>query len=219
MFKKNTSEIQNLSVDEKIKAVEIEISGLEKKHRDAESTALSSFRQLKKEDELQSISAEIKAKRGEIRQLRLDGMKAARDEALRKAEALSNEKGSLLKRIKKIDAEGLRLKEIFEKNIPYRRRQVSSSQFVRMEKEVYDTVRNMNVTEEGGQATYEKIPRKVEELVDAVPDKIKRFQAEGWKLCPGEKIELEPLDGNNSIDVLAVSIPDVFLEFFNPSMG
>jgi hypothetical protein len=214
MFKKNTSEVQ--SVDERIKVLESELSGLEKERVDIESAALSSIKKLQMESEIQDIIDQIGQKRKEIKNLRLDDMKAVRDEVAQKAQALADEKRSLLKRIKKIDAEGLRLKEIFEKNIPYRRLQVSSSQFVKMEKETFDTVRNMNVTDEGGQATYEKIPRKVEEFVDAIPDKIKRFQAEGWELCPGEKFEPELLDRDNSIDVLVVSIPDVFLEFFNP---
>jgi hypothetical protein len=215
MFKK--TETQNLSVDEKIKAIEEQISGLEKKRTDAEATGLSSFRHLRKEDEVQSIIALISAKRGEIEKLRLDNMKATRDEVIQKAQALADEKRSLLKRIRKIDAEGLRLREVFEKNIPHRRRQISSSQFVKMEREVCDTVRNVNLTDEGD-PTYEKIPRKVEEYVPAIPDKVRRFQAEGWKLCPGEKFEPEPLDGDNSINVPTVGVPDVFVEF-NPIVG
>jgi len=196
---------------EAIEKVRKKLSGLKEE-------AQKAMRQLSRETEIQQVESELKRLEAEELRVKETAMKKQRDDALNLAlEADEQERDAFQKltvaRNKKAEALNL-----FEQNIPTKRVQTSSSQFVRLKREVeYSEIVGFRagpinlLGERDDLPIFEKRKRVEEVLVDCVPQKLKRFRAKGWVVCPGQtSIKDELLTAENSVERPTVETPEVF---------
>ena len=144
-------------------------------------------------------------------------MKSRRDEALVLAMEADSEERGALDRLAAIREKKSELLARFEANIPKRRIQTSSSEFIRLQREVeflqemgFAPEESTLLGEKMATRLFEKRKRTEQTLIDCIPSKLERFKAKGWFVSPGQDpIRAEILDNENSMEI-GTAIPDVF---------
>ena len=137
-------------------------------------------------------------------------MNIRREGVLREAEGLAEEKKKLLARINEIDRRGNELLVEFDSNIPRRRVQTLSSQFLKVERWVPSLGEfNFDITGKSFMLT----TKKREEMVTTLLN-LKACLAAGWTLVSGQSIpEPEKLTDENSREFPTETVPDLFVDF------
>ena len=195
----------------------MDIEKVRKKLSGLKQQAMNAMAELTREKEIRQIEAELQTLEREQVRANEEAMKDRRDEALALAtEADDEERGALdrLAAIRRKKAEAL---ATFEANVPKRRIQTSSSEFIRLQREV-EFMQEMGFAPEGSKLLGEKFATRIFEkrkkteqaLIDCIPSKLERFKAKGWFISPGQDpIKAELLTSENSMEV-GMAIPEVF---------
>ena len=98
--------------------------------------------------------------------------------------------------------------QVYDLSIPMKRIQTSSKHFIKMQKKVLEK-HFLNFNFHAGSANFEEKERVLDCVIQAhqLPNLIK----DGWEIVPDQDprlFESEPLDGNNSILVKSLSMPE-----------
>jgi len=195
---------------ETIEKVRKKLSGLKQQ-------AMNAMAELTREKEIREIEAELQSLEREQMKVKEETMAANRAEALREAHAFDSEEKSLLEKLVTVRKRKEQLLARFEENILRRRIQTSSSEFIRLQREV-EFLQEMGFTSDNSLLTgertdsrlFEKRKRTEQTLIDCIPSKLERFKAKGWFISPGQDpIRAEILDNENSMEI-GTAIPDVF---------
>jgi len=190
---------------------------IKKKLSGLKEEAQKAMRQLSKQGEIEQAEAELKKLQAEEARAKEAAMKSRRDEALVLAMEADSEERGALDRLAAIREKKSELLARFEANIPKRRIQTSSSEFIRLQREVeflqemgFATESSKLLGEKFASRIFEKRKRTEQALIDCIPSKLERFKKQGWFVSPGQDpIRAEILDNENSMEI-GTAIPDVF---------
>jgi len=195
---------------EAIEKVRKKLSGLKQQ-------AMNAMAELTREKEIREIEAELQTLEREQVKGNEEAMKSRRDEAVAMAVESDGEEKVLLEKLVAVRKRKAEVLVTFEANIPKRRIQTSSSEFIRLQREVeflqemgFATESSKLLGEKFASRIFEKRKRTEQALIDCIPSKLERFKKQGWFVSPGQDpIKAEILDNENSMEV-GMAIPDVF---------
>jgi len=193
------------------------IDVVRKKLGNLKEEATKALRNLSRQDEIEKIEQELEHLESEELKAQEAIMKNSRDDALALATEADDEERGALDRLAAIRKKKASALATFEENIPRRRIQTSSSEFIRLQREV-EFMQEMGFAPEGSKLLGEKFATRLFEkrkkteqaLIDCIPSKLERFKAKGWFISPGQDpIKAELLTSENSMEV-GMAIPEVF---------
>jgi len=165
--------------------------------------------------EIENLSRQIADRKNRIEAIRLEVLSDIRTHCLEEAESLAQEKKTLLERIAAIDVKGQKLLEEFEKNIPVRRVQTSTNQYIKVEKtyEKREITGYQHIGLGKEEPIYKATPMTIFQEIPVLDVNIRGAEENGWKICDGQEIKPEPLTAENSRLFPMASVPDVFQAF------
>ena len=195
----------------------MDIEKVRKKLSGLKQQAMNAMAELTREKEIRQIEAELQTLEREQVKANEEAMKDRRDEAVAMAVESDGEEKSLLEKLVAVRKSKQQALAKFEENIPRRRIQISSQEFVHLQREVefmqemgFFTESNKLLGEKFATRIFEKRKKTEQALIDCVPSKLERFKKLGWFVVPGqEPIRAEILDNENSM-VVGTAIPDAF---------
>ena len=193
------------------------IEKIKKKLNGLKEEAQKAMRQLSKQGEIEQAEAELKKLQAEEARAKEETMAANRAEALKEAHAFDSEEKDLQEKLVTVRKKKAEALARFEENIPRRRIQTSSSEFIRLQREVeflqemgFATESSKLLGEKFASRIFEKRKRTEQALIDCIPSKLERFKKQGWFVSPGQDpIKAEILDNENTMEV-GRAVPDVF---------
>jgi hypothetical protein len=193
------------------------IEKVRKKLNELKQKAMNAMAELTREREIREIEAELQTLEREQVKGNEEAMKSRRDEAVAMAVESDGEEKVLLEKLVAVRKKKAEALARFEENIPVRRIQTSSSEFICLQREV-EFLQEIGFTSDNSLLTgertdsrlFEKRKKTEHALIDCVPSKLDRFKAKGWFISPGQDpIKAEILDNENSMEV-GMAVPDVF---------
>ena len=192
------------------------IDVVRKKLGNLKEEATKALRNLSRQDEIEKIEQELEHLESEELKAQEAIMKNSRDEALALATEADDDEKSLLEKLAIVRKKKSELLATFEANIPKRRIQISSQEFVHLQRTVEFLVETGFAPEESkllgekfGSRIFEKREKTEQAVVENIPAKIERFKKDGWFILPGQLIKEEPLTPENSMEI-GTAIPEVF---------
>jgi len=195
----------------------MDIEKVRKKLSGLKQQAMNAMAELTREKEIRQIEAELQTLEREQVRANEEAMRDRRDEAVAMAVESDGEEKSLLEKLVAVRKSKQQALAKFEENIPRRRIQISSQEFVHLQREVefmqemgFVTESSKLLGEKFATRLFEKRKRTERALIDCIPSKLERFKKLGWFVVPGqEPIRAEILDNENSM-VVGTAIPDAF---------
>ena len=194
----------------------MDIEKVRKKLSGLKQQATNAMAELTREKEIRQIEVELQTLEREQVRGNEEALKSRRNDALALATEADDDEKSLLEKLAVVRRRKFELLATFEKNVPTRRVQTSSQEFVHLTREVEFLVETGFAPEEStllgekfANRIFEKRRKTEHAVVEAIPNKIERYKRDGWRIVSGESIKEEPLTSDNSMEI-GTAIPDAF---------